>query len=1003
MDYSAITGERYAFVPVPEDTPTITVTSNAEYRDAVENLTYTGGTILVDTSGGAFRLDLDRAFPQERIVVTSADPDAPSDILGMNLIRSQNLTFTGLSFDGGESGGSAAYTVSLRKCSGIEFAGNTITGSADGKLGIDTTIAAASGIQMDGCTDTVVADNMLSGLSHGIGAVRSEGTLIQGNVITRMQQDVMRVVSSRDTTIDRNVVDDLYGSTAMANHADIVQYWDASRGGPVRDLTITNNYFNSGDAAYQGIYGGGTLRGPEMYTGLLVDNNLIVTGGAVHGITVNSFVGATVTNNTLLYNANALHHRSSDSTETTNGQPYINLGLSENVTVTGNIGALRGNGHLGGGNVTGKIVVGNNLSVNYDDPSDPNHVDALFVNAGAGDLKDVRDFQAIAGSAVDGIGSSLTHMDGLDLLSMSVKASSILPQVYDFSVFAPQDGVSYVWITADGRSFAGAEVSILLDRTGPTDVTLEATHLDGTVETITRNVTSESAILFDFDPETGFPKTGAQHATKGDPVLAMAQDGSRMVLSVDPDDQFGVGRLQEEFNALEAFSIQFEFRQDTPDVGGDLLHNRGTLRVNAKPDGSIYVGMQGENFTTEPGLLSDGGWHTLTLSYDGRAGGSGLSVRLDDAVIGALDVEGVVGMARYPIMAGAWNRGQPGIDGEIGGLRILDVPTASDAEVADPFIRVPQEMMIGIEIPAGDVPVRAAPLLLVESGLAVALVSHVDIDTLAEDATGDVDTMESPNGEALVFDGTARTSIVLDGMEGLSGSDAFTVAMTLGIEDLDQSGKLMDLWGLLKMWVDTSGTLNWRTTLLDADGAGDPQRGTIGTEASARLGDGDMHRLVLSYAEDDGGLSIWLDGALVAEHAMSGTIGQLSRLMLGNTRGDTFHGHVTDVAVFRAAADAASVADDAAAFRGPASPAGDTVAPSEFEFVFDDNLSNMMRGDHSMTANDDAVEDLLQTFAWTNAGTAPGWASDDDYAAAVATAANVIDKVSIYEDGGFFI
>lgn len=113
MQYSEITGDRYAIAPVADAAPTITVTSNAEYVAAVQTLQPTGGTILVDTSGGAFRLDLARVWPSQQIVVTSADPENPADILGMNLAQTRNLTFTGLSFQTGDPLNKAGHAVHM--------------------------------------------------------------------------------------------------------------------------------------------------------------------------------------------------------------------------------------------------------------------------------------------------------------------------------------------------------------------------------------------------------------------------------------------------------------------------------------------------------------------------------------------------------------------------------------------------------------------------------------------------------------------------------------------------------------------------------------------------------------------------------------------------------------------------------------------------------------------------------------------------------------------------
>ncbi|WP_111405088.1 MULTISPECIES: LamG-like jellyroll fold domain-containing protein [Meridianimarinicoccus] len=929
MDYAKVTGSPYEIAPVAEGSPTITVTSNAEYVDAVAALKTTGGTILVDTSGGAFRLDLDRTYAKEQIVVTSADPDNPAEISGMNLVKSQNLTFTGLSFVTGDPLNEFGHAVYLSNTTGISLVGNTVTGTATGRLAVDDMDAGGGGIYMNNAVDTVIADNGLTGLSMGVSVNRSTDTVIQGNVMTRIQLDVMRIVSSDNTTIDRNVVDDLYGSTYDENHDDILQYWHANATDTVDNLTITNNYFNAGDAAYQGIFGGGGMYDTTPATGLVIDNNLVITGSTIHGITATNFTNAQITNNTVLVNDDALFYRTAESTGTSGSQPMINLKQLTNVEVTGNVGLVV-ESYPERDELTGTVVIENNIQIDYQDPGSPNYVDRMFVNAGTGGEKDLRDFQAIDGSAADGVGSGLTDIDDLGLLSMSVAESATLTQVFDFGVHAPQDGVSYVWTTDDGRIFEGTAVSICFAEDGPRDVTLSALHADGTAETVTRSVTAESPVLFDFDPAAGLPERDPNfrndvYMTGGDPEIALSADGTRTALSVDPYDQFGVNRLQPAFRALEAFSIQLEFRQDTPEAGGILLHKRGVLRVTANADGSLYVSMNGpenkETMTTEPGVLSDTGWHTVTLSYDGCAGGTGLTVRLDDVAVGVLDVTGLVDMGDYPIVSGAWAPGHPGIDGEIAGLRILNVPTESDAEMADPLAGVPAEMMTGLEMPT-DAPAPAdVPSLLVASEMAEALVAHLDVDTLGFDALDDLTFAESADGQALAFDGSARTSFALPDMADLQGSDSFTLALSLAIDDAGQAGRVFYAPGFMSMSVNPSGTLTWGATMQDADGAQLRYNGSLGAEASAVLNDGEVHRLVLSYADDGTGLSVWLDGELVKQLEMTGSVGNFGQTMLGDSWKATFGGRVADVAVFDDAADADSIAEDFAAFAGAAMPA----------------------------------------------------------------------------------
>ncbi|TDL86401.1 LamG-like jellyroll fold domain-containing protein [Meridianimarinicoccus aquatilis] len=977
MDYSLVTGEKHAIEQAPDGSPVITVTSQEEYAAAMDSLQSTGGTVLVDTSGGAFRLDTHNVNAESRILVTSADPDVPAEILGMKVSRTSNITFTGLDFPPVEERDGPVQAAYFQNSINIQFADNTIRGDADGKLGIDTMEEAfGGGVFMRGCTDMVITNNVIDSVKTGIGTSNGTNTLLQGNILTGMQGDVFRVVSSVDTTVDSNVVDGLNGSSGDFNHPDMLQYYDNDPDEPVIRLTITNNYFNSGDTSYQGIYGGMNHdSGP--YEDIRIENNMIITGSS-NGVKIGWFEGVVIKDNTVLYNADAVSHKTMDEEFPDSSPPLISVYAGADVEVTGNIGNVMIRDEEKDG-LTGSVVFENNFEVDYVNADAENHIDQIMVNVGMGGDKDIRDFQLLENSIAEGFGSSLSAQGDLGLLSLRAVTTANMPQCMTFMVHDAADGAVYTWTTADGRVFQGAQVDIAFTDLGNQEVTLEAVTADGESTSITRRVLIEDASLFEFDAETGFPAKGDNKAEdvyvlNGDAQIEASDDGSgRMVLDLDPDDSFSIARGMDQFVDLSKFSIMLEFRQQAPDVGGyiqsagNILTKRGGFVLDVDAEGTLTLvawdsdGVRHE-VSTDPGVLLDTDWHCLTLSYDGAAGDeSGLSLRLDDAEVARVEMSGSFDLSDRPIQVGALGN-NPGIDAEVAGLRVVDIVTSCDAEVMDPLSLLSEAALTGIVIEEVSAPASEIAGIPLDdaSGLEGTLVDQVDFDALdSEDGAAEgVTLVQGRNGLAIDFDGSEGQSFALGDLSDLEGAESFTVATSLRIDDMNDTGRILFLRGLLDMSVGKNGTLDLRTTLTNDAGERVTDRGLISGDAAADLGDGAFHRVVASYSGTDGVMSVWIDGELTYESALEGHVGEIAQTMIGNSWGDTFDGAVEGVSIFAEAVDAETVTLDHAAFSGIAELVSESAAP-QYASLSDSELGESLIASEDFEGLIDPEADLV--------------------------------------------
>lgn len=141
----------------------------------------------------------------------------------------------------------------------------------------DNDISSASGAPCiryrGGTTDLRVLYNHLHDCGAGIGGVPSEGpsrdVVVHGNLIERVQGDGLQIGTTRNLTIDRNVIRRM-GSRGEPIHNDGIQFL-----GGVRSARITRNILARSDDQLIMIKNDT----PELNADILISDNLVLGGG----------------------------------------------------------------------------------------------------------------------------------------------------------------------------------------------------------------------------------------------------------------------------------------------------------------------------------------------------------------------------------------------------------------------------------------------------------------------------------------------------------------------------------------------------------------------------------------------------------------------------------------------------------------------------------------------------------------------------------------------------
>ena len=653
---------------------TITVSSSTELSQAISTLSAgSGGTIRVKVSDDLYTLDRWQVGSDSGTIQIIADDSSDRPVFSnVRLMSSKNITIKGVDFDSSDVGDRPGMDLDMSQCRNIKVLDSRFVSGCQGFV---TNIAEAgkSLAVIQNSKDIVFSGNEISNYYQGLAVIDTVGVKVLDNTFSKMSGDGMRLSGVQDMLIEGNEFGQFYGSINDINHDDMIQVWSAPYNKlNTENLTIRDNIFNSsGGAASQTIFIKNETFGSTgvAFKNITIENNTIFNGHQ-HGITLYHADGATIRDNTLLWNKNATMQASIADTPYSL-VPRINLTQVENAVVTGNIT---------GGLWTDGAGFAGNVFVNYTNPNDPDYVANHFVNVLNPGRLDLRDLALTLTSAWNGhYGSAATQARTSGPLQAVIQqdAAGVTHTYeslsYDPSGLLDQSEARFTWLFGDGIGMTGHTVSRSFNSAGEHDVTLIVTTEDGSWDIVTRitEVTPDVLLDLDFDGKVADASDfGSTLTASAGGLLAKGLSGHGYRL--DGTTKVVVDRSNDQFDTLESFTIDLALQRAANGDAGTFLHLHDSFTAAITADGALKFGMSPGNkvYTamTKAGLISDTKWHQITVTYDGTATGTGLRLYVDgklqasvSGARGVLDNNG----AHNLVIGNTWNQSLQGTVDEL--------------------------------------------------------------------------------------------------------------------------------------------------------------------------------------------------------------------------------------------------------------------------------------------------------------------------------------------------
>lgn len=952
---------------------TITVHNSAELKSALSTLSKTGGTIELVNDGSSYSLEMSNiGTASTAISIVAADPEDPPVFTSVTLNNFKNVTFDGVTFDASDIW--VSRMIEINGGSGITFENSSFTGSADGYYaGKGTANIGGSFAYLRGTTDVTFENNTISNFANAFTVINSNGTQLLGNDISGITLDGIRLTGVQDTVIDGNYLHDFYGSDQNYNHSDMIQVFSHSSITTqlTENLVISNNILTTDTVASQTIFIGNEMKvdGAADYTNITITGNTIYNGHT-HGIQVSGTDGLVITDNTLLWNTDAVMKSTGGSASSTS--PSIKLSNDSNVVVANNIAS---------GYSLGDADAYNNVTVSLTSTS-ANYVGNHFVNAVNAGNVDIRDLSLLADSSWVGIGSADSQPDstgdGVTAILRQVVSIHEENQVtYDASLSYGASGTldpettTYLWTFDDGTTATGVAVTHVYAEAGLHNATLTVITEAGS-DTISRSSEVKVDQLLDIDFESGVADDSSYATTmsvNGTAEIVESNDGSGYHLN-------GTNKIYikgSQTSKLQNFTLAISAKLDESTDTGLLVHKHNGFMITVTKTGAARVildmadGSQ-VTLTTADGLMKDTEWHRIAFSVQGGSGGL-LTLYIDGVEVGSKALSGALKSTTYDLVLGnLWGASaQATIDDVTMLSSVRDADWAAD-DYADAFglvsdadggdaatdagsaggedlatlqplepeateddgttvyfadsASLPATLQAGlssktrIETPSVS-PLEAADLL------------KLDFDSGIADASGHkAQLWKTTSGANLVTGADGTSALHLDGSNKvyitrdnsyLYRPDSFTLGISLKLDEAGDAGTFLHLYRGLEAKVMSDGSLSF--FLQTSEGIRE-----ITTEKGL-LSDDDWHRLVFTYDGTAGGdgLQIYVDGDLAGSVALGGTVnwGSSYHLVLGNTWSGSVHATVDDFEISSDSLDAAQVAADYDAFESAIAAAAD--------------------------------------------------------------------------------
>ena len=596
---------------------TVTVESVTALKSALESAN-PGDTILL-APGDYGRLALSGLSFSDTVTIRSADPEAPAVFDSVYFNETSHVTLDAVSVLFTPTAETQKHhgAVELRSSDNITISNSYLEGGESPVSGQIT----ARGVASYWSSDITLEGNEITQFGRGVMFIENPGVSLIDNHIHHVRTTPIGASQADDMLIEGN---HLHSSQPVnfggdGDHGDFIHLWTKpDQPGPSQNITIRDNYMSQGDGtAILGIYLDDNSN-RIGYENVVIEGNVISNGNG-QGIRLEQVNGGEITSNTLVQSVQSLG-------DTRDAPGIVLAWRNSDITIDDNIiaGEIKGLDRADQ-SATG-ITIGENLSVQSQDPLAPDHVSQMFVNATAFDPS-IADLAVLPGSLAEGFGADLTKMtDNATYVSDSRHSGLELNQ-HDFALRdvdgALVDG-TVVWDFGDGTSATGAAVTHSYAASGSYEVTATVTPATGAPYLVrkTADALSPEPLSLDFNTVSA---ANAASALKfyGDVSLEAGHSGQGVSLR---EGGYVAAPGSPDLRNNPEFSISLAVKKDANDIegGGRVLTYSGTAVVDITADG---ISLRAKTSTGDEislrqsqAGLGDSDWHQITYTFSSETG-----------------------------------------------------------------------------------------------------------------------------------------------------------------------------------------------------------------------------------------------------------------------------------------------------------------------------------------------------------------------------------------------
>ena len=224
------------------------------------------------------------------LTIRSEDPAYPAHFRELLLSASTNVTLQDVTFRGSPTGQRHQLLVSKAQritLNNLHFYGDST----------ENTATRALGVMIRDSRDVALSDSKFEGFWHGVSLLNVDGLRVISNRFTNIRTDGMRGGGVSNATIAKNVLTDFF--PAIGDHPDAIQLWSTHQTIPGRNIEVRDNLiFRGKGRPMQGVF----IRDTHQmlpFENVTIKGNLVV-GGLYNGITIDGVVGATVSDNAVI-------------------------------------------------------------------------------------------------------------------------------------------------------------------------------------------------------------------------------------------------------------------------------------------------------------------------------------------------------------------------------------------------------------------------------------------------------------------------------------------------------------------------------------------------------------------------------------------------------------------------------------------------------------------------------------------------------------------------------